>query len=1203
MLKNTSTRSGFLIPRLAVACGLFAAAAALSWFSIAANPPSGTLTDSSGPITYTSGPFLVSNPSGFLGGGPTCSAAQPCDDFQLTVDVPAAMAATHNVVITTRWSNAAEDYDIYLLQAGTIVKDSASSSMPESMTVDAVSGSYTIRIAPFAVAGSTTTTTVQLVEKPSTPPPVEPGPGTPRYHVFAAPPGMGNNSGEPTLGPGKPSPSQPGGPTMYIAGLETLRVTWDDCKSPAGALWEDKSFATTSIVTLDPILFTDYGAGRLSPSRTFVSQLGPKTSFLAYSDDNGETYLQSQGSGINAGVDHQTIGGGPYNPNSVPPPPINPLYPNAIYYASQDVAVAQMARSDTGGQTFGPAVPMYNLTQCGGLHGHIKVAPDGTVYVPNKGCGGMQAVVVSEDNGNTFVVRPIPGTTNSSVDPSVGIDSDGKIYVAMADGDGRAKVAVSADKGVTWSAPVDVGAPFGIKNTVFPAAVGGSGGRAAVQFLATDTGGNYQATGVFTGVWHIYASHTFDGGQTWSTVRVTPENDPVQRGSICTGGTTCGADRNLLDFNDIEMDHEGRIIIAFADGCVGCTSPVGADSRAEKATIARQSGGKRLLAQFDPPEEPNEPAAPAVNSVTREASGLVKVRWSEPDNGGAPITGYRVYRRESSGSYGAPLVTVPANRNSYDDATADENVQYFYKVTAVNAEGESANCGEFEVGDALPVPTPCELPGIQLVADPAGDNTDNPNPQRDIRSLSAAEVYDPALALNKLFITLKVTNLDPLPEPTSRWTVFFTRANPPGSPSDWGPTTEWFVAMVTDDTVSPGTPVYRYGHTSIGTGGVRQLTTDGTVDAGAFSTDGTIRFAISHPTRTNNAATGRNFPPLQTGESLTNINAITQQSGGALLLTVDSTGNGSYGLVGNAACAPNEAPIAALTASPTTGIAPVTVNFDASASTDSDNDNIVTYRFDFGDGTAPVEQASPTISYTYRDSGVYRATVRVKDARNLESANAAAAVIQVGSPLTGIVSRKTHGSGGPQLDINLPTDGPAGIECRNDGSNSHTVVFTFQRDLTAVAEATVTQGNATAGTAAIGPNPNQYTVQLNNVSNAQYVTVTLNGVQDTAGANLTDVRARMAVLNGDTTGNAAVNSSDVSQVKAVSGQPFQLSNYRLDVNANGAITSSDVSQVKAHSGTSLPTSAPAEHVKMHTRAESVDASGEAPVEAPAARSR
>ncbi len=163
-----------------------------------------------------------------------------------------------------------------------------------------------------------------------------------------------------------------------------------------------------------------------------------------------------------------------------------------------------MARSDTGGATFGAAVPMYNLTQCGGLHGHIKVTPAntvtlanghaGTVYVPNKSCGTTQGVVVSEDNGLTFQIRNVPGSLPGDTDPSIGIDAEGKIYFAFADGDGRAKVAVSSNKGVNWSVPVDVGLPFGIKNTVFPGAVGGDAGRATVMYLATDTAGAYQAT-------------------------------------------------------------------------------------------------------------------------------------------------------------------------------------------------------------------------------------------------------------------------------------------------------------------------------------------------------------------------------------------------------------------------------------------------------------------------------------------------------------------------------------------------------------------------------------------------------------------------------------------------------------------------------------------------------------------------------------
>src|SRR5881409_3031331 len=92
--------------------------------------------------------------------------------------------------------------------------------------------------------------------------------------------------------------------------------------------------------------------------------------------------------------------GGPYH---APAPPHGP-YPNAVYYCSQDLVTAFCLRSDDGGATYGPPVPTYT-SQCGGLHGHVKVAPDGTVHLPNNSCAGTGAVVVSEDNGLTWSVR------------------------------------------------------------------------------------------------------------------------------------------------------------------------------------------------------------------------------------------------------------------------------------------------------------------------------------------------------------------------------------------------------------------------------------------------------------------------------------------------------------------------------------------------------------------------------------------------------------------------------------------------------------------------------------------------------------------------------------------------------------------------------------------------------------------------------
>lgn len=76
----------------------------------------------------------------------------------------------------------------------------------------------------------------------------------------------------------------------------------------------------------------------------------------------------------------------------------------------------------------------------------------------------------------------------------------------------------------------------------------------------------------------------------------------------------------------------------------------------------------------------------------------------------------------------------------------------------------------------------------------------------------------------------------------------------------------------------------------------------------------------------------------------------------------------------------NEPPIASLAASPSSGDPPLTVDFDASASSDPDG-SIVSYSFDFGDGSAPLVQASPAASYTYANAGSFNASVTVTDDR------------------------------------------------------------------------------------------------------------------------------------------------------------------------------------------------------------------------------
>lgn len=183
----------------------------------------------------------------------------------------------------------------------------------------------------------------------------------------------------------------------------------------------------------------------------------------------------------------------------------------------------------------------------------------------------------------------------------------------------------------------------------------------------------------------------------------------------------------------------------------------------------------------------------------------------------------------------------------------------------------------------------------------------------------------------------------------------------------------------------------------------------------------------------------------------------------------------------------------------------------------------------------------------------------------------------VGNRLTSVVSRMTHGGGGT-FDINLSLTGPRGIETRSSvslGAGNYTLIFTFADNLTSVASGAVTSHDPAGGTGTvqstlIGPNPNQCTVNLTNVSNAQYITVDLNSVLDAAGRNGNVISPQMGVLIGDVSANGSVSSSDVSQTKLQSGQAVTTANFRADVNANGSVSSSDVSLVKLRSGSALP---------------------------------
>jgi PKD repeat protein len=495
---------------------------------------------------------------------------------------------------------------------------------------------------------------------------------------------------------------------MFLMALNTARVHWDDAQVPPKATWEDVSFPTTAAASIDPYLWTDQDTGR-----TFVLQLAGAESAGAFTDDDGANWVPMGNAGVPPSFDHQKLGGGAYHA-PLPAHPPSPAYADNLYYCAQQGVtngdrngLAQCARSDDGGLTFGP--PLYmDLLDCFPIHDQPNVGPDGSVYISVRGCGALSSgkplgVLLSRDNGVTWQNSTIPGTLMSTYNggsgfefgspTDVAFDAAGKMYFVGATGvfSGTVQtaktpfVATSTNGAATWSAPFNIGASVGVQNAEMAAIVAGDAGRAAAMFYGSTTGGNDQVSS-FVGQWHLYVSYTFDGGATWSTIDTTP-NDPVQRGCIWNRGGS-SACRNLLDFEDVAVDKEGRVVVGYADGCISakCVGGTGtpADSRDSYGKIARQTTGKRLFAAFDPPGGVDPLKVDAggpykgVEGSSTPLSGLAyggtpgyTLGWDFDGDGTTDATGATVSMpAKPMGSYSVTLTaTDSAGRTASDTAT------------------------------------------------------------------------------------------------------------------------------------------------------------------------------------------------------------------------------------------------------------------------------------------------------------------------------------------------------------------------------------------------------------------------------------------------------------------------------------------------------------------------------------------------------
>jgi predicted AlkP superfamily pyrophosphatase or phosphodiesterase len=162
--------------------------------------------------------------------------------------------------------------------------------------------------------------------------------------------------------------------------------------------------------------------------------------------------------------------------------------------------------------------------------------------------------------------------------------------------------------------------------------------------------------------------------------------------------------------------------------------------------------------------------------------------------------------------------------------------------------------------------------------------------------------------------------------------------------------------------------------------------------------------------------------------------------------------------------------------------------------------------------------------------------------------------------LAGAVSRKTHGSAGV-FDLPLAIAGPPSVEGRKaDDSGGHTLVFTFNKPLTA-ADVHLQSGFGHIGSVTLSGA--QVVVELADIRDNQVLTLRLDGVTDIYGGTLAATFS-VAVLRGDVNGDGGVDDTDSALVKAaeVSGGNVDGATFRADVNVSGKINNADVVQTR-----------------------------------------
>lgn len=346
--------------------------------------------------------------------------------------------------------------------------------------------------------------------------------------------------------------------------------------------------------SLDPWIYVDPWTDRV-----FNAPLYVVCTWAAWSDDMGDSWSGANpatGCGVPA-HDHQKLTSGP------PAQGVTTMgYDNVLYYSYNSFRGegTWISASYDGGMTWSVGQSVHAPSdQHNGVAGPVAVGPEGTAYSPKPADGGL-AIATTRDSGASWETPVLVDGAGiyqalaTTVDAAV--DAAGNAYAVYGGKDGQMYLTRSTDFGESWSAPFRVSPPE-VNMTVFAVVTAGEAGKLSIGYLGTtsDVGKAKTAQEVEDDVvWHAWMSFTEDAladDPVFTSVQVTPEDDPAQRGCVWLsgGGSAC---RNLLDFIDL-VHLDGRAYMVYADGCAKCASA--SESRGRDVFVAVVQSGPSLV--------------------------------------------------------------------------------------------------------------------------------------------------------------------------------------------------------------------------------------------------------------------------------------------------------------------------------------------------------------------------------------------------------------------------------------------------------------------------------------------------------------------------------------------------------------------------------------------------------------------------------